>query len=76
MLPENTEAVQVFLAAQTQWRYAGTGGRTGLDYAALRTVMDLHQITEPRAVFEQVQVLERALLQVDREKAKAKPDAR
>ncbi len=38
MLPENWDAVRVFLAAQTQWR-TGPAGYVGLDYAAVRAAL-------------------------------------
>ena len=41
--PEHQTALQIFGALQTQWR-VGMAGATGLDYAALPTVMELYQV--------------------------------
>lgn len=59
------------MACQTQWRYAGMGRRAGLDYAGVQAVMDLQAIEARGEVFQRVQILERALLAVDAEKADA-----
>ncbi len=40
MLPENWDSVRAFLAAQTQWRFAGmSGAPIGLDYAGARAAV-------------------------------------
>lgn len=39
MLVGNWDVVRAFLAAQTQWRHAGTGVATGLDYAGARSAV-------------------------------------
>ena len=36
---DNISAVDLFLFCQTQWRTGGMGGRTGLDYPAVISVM-------------------------------------
>lgn len=61
--PENRQAVQVFLAARTQWRYA-SGGATGLDYAALPELWRRLRVSplDRDAVFHDLQVLESAAL--------------
>ena len=42
ILAVNSEAVKLFLAVQTQWRYAGDPpAHTGLDYAAISASMDM-----------------------------------
>lgn len=62
--PDNWLAVRVFEALSTQWR-VGPGGPTGLDYAALPAVLDLHGVPPParRELFEDVRVLESAALE-------------
>ena len=66
--PEHRQAFDVFCAMQTQWRMAGGGmggsSPTGLDYPALRVVMDLLDVpqAEQAGVFADVQVMERAAL--------------
>jgi len=65
--PENLPAVHLYLACDTQWRYAGlSGAPTGLDYAGVQAVMDLQAIpAEQRAdLFTDLQVLERTHLEV------------
>lgn len=65
VLPENWDALELFLACATQWRYAPMGGATGLDYTALQSVMTMHQVpaTEQRERLAQVQRIERGALQ-------------
>jgi hypothetical protein len=62
--PENWRAVRVFDALGTQWR-VGPAGPTGLDYAALPMVMDVHGVPQQHRhdVFEDVRVLESAALE-------------
>lgn len=55
--PQNWDAVMLFNRAQTQWR-VGMAGATGLDYAGVRTLMDLHSPEDPVDCFERVQVME------------------
>ena len=65
--PENVPAVLLYLACDTQWRYAGMSGvPTGLDYAGVRAVMDLQAVPmeERTRLFSDVQVLEQAQLHV------------
>nr|WP_280951087.1 DUF1799 domain-containing protein [Salinicola sp. RZ23] len=64
VLPENWAALELFLDCATQWRQAPMGGPTGLDYAALRTVMEFHAVPtgEIRERFHQVRLLERGAL--------------
>lgn len=61
--PEHWDAVLIFEAMQTQWRWiAGFGGaaRTGLDYAALRSIPRYRRLPADQEdpVFAQLQVLE------------------
>lgn len=59
---EHWDAVMVFLRCQTQWRMGGMGGPVGLDYGAVEWVIRLYEISEPRAVLEDLQVIEGAVL--------------
>lgn len=62
--PENWPALRVMLAMQTQWR-VGMGGRTGLVYEALPTVLRMTGIApadEPD-IFAALQVMEIEMLQ-------------
>lgn len=59
MLPENWEALTVFLKCATQWRYAGMAGvQTGLDYSAVDVVLRFSQAEAPGQIFEQIQIIE------------------
>ncbi len=60
--PENANALEVFLALDTNWRFHPRGVPLGLDYAALFGVMRALRVRERRAVFEDVRVMERAVL--------------
>lgn len=59
---EHWDAVLLFLRCQTQWRSGGMGGVIGLDYTAVQWVASLYEISEPRAVLEDLQVIEGAVL--------------
>jgi len=59
---EHWDAVMVFLRCQTQWRMGGMSGPVGLDYGAVEWVTRLYEISEPRAVLEDLQVIEGAVL--------------
>jgi hypothetical protein len=61
--PCHQQAWQVFLACQTQWR-VGLQGATGLDYGAVRVVMDMAGVgRQQRAqVFGAVRVCEAQVL--------------
>ena len=69
MLPDCWDALQVFTAMHTQWRYvsAGMAGafQTGLDYSALPAVFDVVGINgqeQRKQVFYDLQVMEEAAL--------------
>lgn len=55
MLPENQEAWEVYLLAQTQVITAGMDGTIiGIDYLALDYIMNLQGVTDKRACFAKV----------------------
>ncbi len=58
---ENWPAVDLFLRVQTQWR-VGMNGPVGLDYGAVEWVLRLYEAQEPRAVLEDLQIMEAAVL--------------
>ncbi|WIX35033.1 DUF1799 domain-containing protein [Salinicola sp. JS01] len=64
VLPENWSALEIFLDCSTQWKHAPMGGLTGLEYPAVRTVMEFHAVplAEMRERFKQVRLLERGAL--------------
>jgi hypothetical protein len=59
--PENWDAVLMFLRISTQWR-TSMGGPIGLDYGALEWLFRLYEVTEPRSLLEDLQVMEGAAL--------------
>jgi hypothetical protein len=63
VLPENWEAVQFFLRCQTQWRIRGMGGMIGLDYGAVAWLLRLYRAENHRAILEDLQVMEAAVLE-------------
>lgn len=63
ILPENWPAVEMFLRVQTQWRSA-MSGVIGLDYAAVRWLFKLYDVEDPRALLEDLQVMEAAAMNV------------
>nr|WP_255773277.1 DUF1799 domain-containing protein [Halorhodospira sp. 9622] len=60
--PENWAAFETFYRCQTQWR-VGMSGRTGLDYTAVRVVLDLFSEEDQRESFDRLQVMEFAALE-------------
>lgn len=71
--PCNLAAWQHWQGVQTQWRTAGMGGATGLDYAAVRAYLDEHTLAgqERQDIFTGICAAERATLQAWAEKARA-----
>ena len=55
--------VEMFLRVQTQWRTT-MSGVIGLDYAAVRWLFKLYDVEEPRALLEDLQVMEAAAMVV------------
>lgn len=71
---ENAEAIRLFNSVQTQWRVAGMGGVTGLDYPAVFATMDrlfrAHSEERRDALFADLQEMEREALAVMAKSAK------
>lgn len=69
--PDNVPALNVFIAAATQWR-CGMAGPTGLDYAVLPAVMRMVGVpaAERTAVFEDIRVMEDSALETMRKNRK------
>lgn len=69
MWPDNWQALDVFVALQTQWRFSQIGP-TGLDYSALGAVMRLRGVKKrDRAdTFEAIRIMESEALDVMRKK--------
>lgn len=64
----------MFLACQTQWRTAGMGGVTGLDYVAVGNVMRWLGVPAARRgeTFEAIQVMEATALPLLNERREPK----
>lgn len=59
VLPENWEALNLFLKCSTQWRYAGMAGAcTGLDYSGVDVVIRRSGIEDPDDAFWRLQQIE------------------
>lgn len=68
MLPENWEALNLFLQCSTQWRHAGmTGIRTGLDYPSVEAVIRMTGVEDPAGTFSQLQQIEQGALEAMQE---------
>lgn len=59
--PENWEAVEMWCRAQTQWR-VGMSGAIGLDYSVLAWLFRMYKVEDPRALLEDLQVMEATAL--------------
>jgi hypothetical protein len=60
--PEAWPAVDLFLKVQTQWR-GGASGIIGLDYTAVRWVMELYALNDHRTMLEDLQVIEARVIE-------------
>lgn len=63
--PENWPIWRVFARLTTQWRFAGMGGRTGLDYAAVYPLLDRLFPNDPQEwdfALDDIRVMESAAL--------------
>lgn len=63
--PENDVSLGIFLLCTTQWRHRQHGDTsriTGLDYAAVESVLRMYQVKSKREVFEDVRAMELAVL--------------
>jgi len=58
---ENWPVVEMFLRLQTQWRTT-MNGVLGLDYQAVAWLLRLYEVEDPRALLEDLQVMEAAAL--------------
>lgn len=65
---ENWAAVEMFLRAQTQWRTT-MNGVLGLDYGAVAWLLKLYEVADPRALLEDLQIMEAAAIMVLNERS-------
>ncbi len=70
---ENVEALVAFLSVATQWRIAcpgdGTMRRTGLDYPAARTGLELAGVAVTPELWADIKIIEYAVIAADSEEA-------
>ncbi|HSH98881.1 MAG: DUF1799 domain-containing protein [Methylophilaceae bacterium] len=59
--PENLEVINMFLSLQTQWR-SDMNGLTGLDYAGVECALRMHEVSNPKQMFIEIQSMEGAAL--------------
>lgn len=62
LAPDELTPFELFVALGTQWQYHPMGGRTGINYAAIRPTADLSGITVTPSVFTDLRVMELAAL--------------
>jgi len=66
--PCNLHAWSIWCRLQTQWRVGGMGSITGLDYTAVWATLEGLAVRKRREVFGVLQEMERAALEVWRER--------
>lgn len=62
---DNVGTLQCFIGLSTQWR-SGMNGVTGLDYAAVSVVIEMNEVLDKKAVFNELQAMEMEVLRVMR----------
>lgn len=55
--PEHWQALEMFLAVQTQWR-AGGSGVIGLDYKVILELCSIYEVTDTKQLLQDMQVME------------------
>ena len=69
VLPANADALTLFLALETQWRFAGLDGApVGFDYQAIEPTARLAGLETTPGLFNKLRVMERAALKEAAEK--------
>ncbi|MFA7333652.1 MAG: DUF1799 domain-containing protein [Kiritimatiellia bacterium] len=61
---ENWPAIQLFLAVNTQWLFAGMGTVIGLNYQSVEFVLKLYKYKKRDEIFSDLQLIERGALGV------------
>jgi hypothetical protein len=51
-------SVELFCACNTQWRIKPMGGVQGLDYSAVRAVLEMRGVLDKGALFDDVRLME------------------
>jgi len=60
---ENWAVLEMFLRVQTQWRTT-MNGVLGLDYGAVAWLFKMYAVEDPRALLEDLQIMEAAAMTV------------
>jgi Phage related hypothetical protein (DUF1799) len=70
LLPENIEATRLYQRMNTLWRRDARGVLRGLDYSGIAALFDLAgiSISRRKRLFERIQTIESAVLEVDGER--------
>lgn len=61
---DNWTAVELFQRLVTQWVWGAGGGAMGLNYSSLEFLFTIYKTRKRREVFESIQIMELAALQV------------
>nr|WP_301539364.1 DUF1799 domain-containing protein [Methylomonas sp. ZR1] len=69
---ENWESVMVFLSLDTQWQIGAMGEVIGLNYAGVESVFRIKRIKNREALFDDLQIMERAAVTAFREQRQKK----
>lgn len=72
--PENVEPLTMFLRCQTQWR-SGPNGLIGLDYGVVLNLCELYDVSDAKALLEDLQTMESHALQLIAENAEKQQKA-
>ena len=69
ILPDNLEAVNLFIDLSTQWR-VGASGASGLDYNVLFQMLNMHRVPKKKwaSLIDDIQVMEGQALETMSEK--------
>lgn len=67
VLPENWDAVCLFLGLQTQWTISPSGTRVGLNYTSVRIVSNLRGVKLTPELFADLQLMELTMINTERE---------
>ncbi len=66
---ENAPAVEMFVRCDTQWR-TSFNGITGLDYAAVKAVLEIFEVEDKKRLMDDIRIMEvAALTEINKEKA-------
>jgi hypothetical protein len=67
---ENLKTVIMFMKLATQWKTTGFGGILGLDYVAVKALLEIHNVKNKSRLMDDLQVMEFAALKVFNQKEK------